>query len=233
MKCVYFSYPTGKRRRYIDSDTLGVSSRKSRGLVLSANFLLSYLKSPELVGAIAASSTYLAKALCRQAEGAHHLIELGAGTGAVTQHLCERFPQTSLIVVERDMLMAAALRRRFRTCTVVADAIQDRKDLFEDIPEHSVAVSSLPFRSLPAAMAAQISVLMKNFLLVSPKRRIVQYTYGQRVPFDSPHPDLVWRRQEFILRNVPPAWVWTLQKSAMRTVYRGDKSCIETPVSKS
>jgi phospholipid N-methyltransferase len=184
--------------------------------ILSAKFLLSYLKAPDLIGAVAPSSAFLAKALCRHAEGAQHLIELGAGTGAVTRHLCEEFPQTSLVVVERDRGMAAALRRRFGACTVVADAIEDRADLFKDIPENSVAVSSLPFRSLPETVAAQISLLMKQFLLASPKRRIVQFTYGRSVPFDAPDPALVWQRRELILRNFPPAWVWTLQSAANR-----------------
>ncbi|MFC6520194.1 hypothetical protein ACFQAT_10855 [Undibacterium arcticum] len=109
--------------------------------------------------------------------------------------------------------MAAALQWRFGTCIVVADAIQARKDLFNEIPDASVAVSSLPFRSFPDTVAVQVITLLRDFLLTSPKRRLVQYTYGQRVPFDSPHKTLIWKRQELILRNVPPAWVWTLQQS--------------------
>jgi phosphatidylethanolamine/phosphatidyl-N-methylethanolamine N-methyltransferase len=185
-------------------------------LTLRTKFFLSYLKSPDLVGAIAPSSVFLAKAMCRHARGAQHLIELGAGTGAVTHHLREEFPAATMVVVERDAPMAAALRRRFGTCTVVADAIQSRKDLFKSIPEHSVTVSSLPFRSLPEPVAEQVITLLRDFLLASPERRLVQYTYGQRVPFDSPHLALVWKRQKFIFRNIPPAWVWTLQQSGKK-----------------
>jgi phosphatidylethanolamine/phosphatidyl-N-methylethanolamine N-methyltransferase len=181
---------------------------------LSTKFLLSYLKAPGSVGAIAPSSTFLAKALCRHARDAQHLIELGAGTGAITQHLREEFPEIPLVVVECDAHMAAALRWRFGACTVVAEAIEDREDLFKDTPDQSAVVSSLPFRSLPEAVAAPIIGLLKDFLLESPKKRLVQYTYGQRIPFDSPHPSLAWKRRELILFNVPPAWVWTLQKSA-------------------
>ncbi|MFT5644738.1 MAG: phosphatidylethanolamine/phosphatidyl-N-methylethanolamine N-methyltransferase [Janthinobacterium sp.] len=170
------------------------------------------MKAPDLVGAIAPSSVFLARTLCRHAHGAQHLIELGAGTGAVTQRLRESFPTATLVVVERDAPMAAALRLRFLTCIVVADAIQSRQDLFSDIPDESVIVSSLPFRSLPKIVAEQIISLLKDFLLASPTRRLVQYTYGQRVPFDSPHPGLVWKRQKLVLRNIPPAWVWTLQQ---------------------
>lgn len=187
---------------------------------MRTKFFISYLKAPGLVGAIAPSSIFLARALCRQPRGAQHLIELGAGTGVVTRHLREEFPEATLVVVEQDALMAAALQRRFGACMVVADAIQDREDLFEDIPELSAVVSSLPFRSLPEAAAAQIIALLNAFLLASPKRRLVQYTYGQRVPFDSQHPALVWKRQEFILRNLPPAWIWTLQQSSKKARFR-------------
>lgn len=172
-----------------------------------------------MVGSIAPSSIFLAKALCRQAHGAQHLIELGAGTGAITRQLREEFPAATLVVVEQNALMAAALQRKFGSCSVVADAVQGRQDLFKDIPEQSVVVSSLPFRSLPAAVASEIITLLSDFLLASPKRRLVQYTYGQRVPFDSQHPALVWRRQKLVLRNLPPAWVWTLQQSGIKTVF--------------
>lgn len=201
------------------SDILdAVADKCHESLNLKTEFFLSYLKSPGSVGAVAPSSVFLAKALCRHAHGALHLIELGAGTGAVTQHLREEFPSATLVVVERNVTMAAALRRRFATCTVVADAIQARKDLFEDIPDQSVTVSSLPFRSLPELVAAQIITLLMGFLMASPERRLVQYTYGQRVPFDSPHLALVWKRQKLILRNFPPAWVWTLQQSNLMSL---------------
>ncbi|MET3132097.1 phosphatidylethanolamine/phosphatidyl-N-methylethanolamine N-methyltransferase [Oxalobacteraceae bacterium GrIS 1.11] len=180
---------------------------------LRAEFFLSYLKSPASVGAVAPSSASLAKGLCRHARGAHHLIELGAGTGVITEHLRDKFPDTSLVVLERDAPMAAALRRRFRTCVVVADAVEERKDLFKDIPAQSVAVSSLPFRSLPEAVAVDIIALLKDFLMASPKRRLVQYTYGRKAPFDSPDVALVWTRQTLVLWNVPPAWVWTLEQA--------------------
>ena len=118
-----------------------------------------------------------------------------------------------MVVVEQDAGMAAGLQQRFSSCSVVADSVEARPDLFRDIPEQSVVVSSLPFRSLPTEATQKIIVLLKDFLLSSPKRRLVQYTYGQRVPFNASHADLVWKRQGLILRNMPPAWVWTLQKS--------------------
>lgn len=127
------------------------TSRK--GANLRATFFLRCLRSPDSVGAVAPSLVFLAKALCRYARGAHHVIELGAGTGAVTKHLRDEFPVADLVVVERDATMAAALQRRFNTCTVVADAIQARNDLFKGNPEPLVTMLYLPFRSLPVTVA--------------------------------------------------------------------------------
>lgn len=180
---------------------------------MSTKFFLSYLNAPGLVGAIVPSSVFLAKALCQHARGARHIIELGAGTGAITRYLHEEFPEVTLMVVEQDGPMAAALERRFGKDIVVADTIQSRQDLISGIPDQSVVVSSLPFRSFPETIAMPVISLLRDFLLASPERRLVQYTYGQRVPFRSPHQALVWKRQNLVLRNIPPAWIWTLQQS--------------------
>ncbi len=53
-------------------------------------FLTSYLRKPDVVGAIAPSSQALAAALCepyRRFRGPAKVLEVGAGTGAVTRHL--------------------------------------------------------------------------------------------------------------------------------------------------
>lgn len=53
-------------------------------------FLRRYVRNPTLVGAIAPSSKALAAAVCepfRLAKGASTVLEVGAGTGAVTRHL--------------------------------------------------------------------------------------------------------------------------------------------------
>lgn len=215
-ECRQFVYPAGLHKAPIP--VCSSPYERNESLPLSTKFFLSYLKAPGLVGAIAPSSVFLAKALCRHARGAQHLIELGAGTGAITQYLREEFPAATLVAVERDAPMAAALQQRFGTCIVVADAIQARTDLFKGIPDQSVVVSSLPFRSFTETVAAPVITLLRDFLLESPKRRLVQYTYGQRVPFGSPHRALVWKRQKLILRNIPPAWVWTLQQSSIKPV---------------
>jgi phospholipid N-methyltransferase len=178
---------------------------------LSTKFFLSYLKAPDLVGAILPSSTHLANALCRHTIGARHILELGAGTGAITQQLRWTFPNVPTIIVERDPELALALERRFARCKVVAECLHERADLLEGLPADSVVVSSLPFRSLPHDVAQKTIALLQAFLQEAPARKLVQYTYGLRPPFEVTSDKLAWSRKELVVRNLPPAWVWTLQ----------------------
>lgn len=180
-------------------------------VTLSTKFFQSYLKSPGLVGAILPSSCWLANALCRHTRGARYIIELGAGTGAVTQHLRATFPNVPMIVVERDAPLAAALELRFGRCKVVAMCLHDAPELLSGLPPDTTIVSSLPFLSLPKEVVAPTVSLLKEFLLHDRRRRLVQYTYGPQRPFDPDSGVLTWRREELVLRNLPPAWVWSLQ----------------------
>ena len=74
-----------------------------------------------------------------------------------------------------------------------------------------VLVSSLPFRSLPPPWHQRTRAAIERFLLADPRRRLVQYTYQPRAPFEtSPASPLVWRCRRTVWHNLPPAWVWEL-----------------------
>jgi phosphatidylethanolamine/phosphatidyl-N-methylethanolamine N-methyltransferase len=179
---------------------------------VKTKFLLHYLKAPSMVGSIIPSSAVLARSLSRHAHGADHIIELGAGTGVITHQLERTFPLVPLVVVERDSRMAGALRARFPRPTIVAANVEDCAHLFDHIPDASVVISSLPFRSLPVPVADDIIRLLSAFLLVSPQRQLAQFSYGHREPFSVPNANLRWTKHELVLRNFPPAWVWTLRQ---------------------
>lgn len=170
-----------------------------------------------MVGSIIPSSAVLARSLSKHAHGAEHIIELGAGTGVITHQLDRTFPQVPLVVVERDGRMAGALRTRFPRPTIVAANVEDCAHLFDNIPDASIVVSSLPFRSLPVPVADDIISLLSAFLLVSPERQLAQFSYGHREPFPAPTARLMWTKHELVLRNIPPAWVWTLRQKIRPT----------------
>lgn len=167
-----------------------------------------------MVGAVAPSSRRLARAMAAAADGADRIVELGAGTGAVTSALVERHAGRPLSACEIDPEWAAALRRRFPAVPVCAlPADQALAQLVLPPCDKVVLVSSLPFRSLPEPWHGRTRQAIEAFLLADPRRRLVQYTYQPRAPFTPLHTDrLVWHCRSTVWGNMPPAWVWELRR---------------------
>jgi phosphatidylethanolamine/phosphatidyl-N-methylethanolamine N-methyltransferase len=147
-------------------------------------FLRHALRRPTAFGSLLPSSRHLAQAMTAQTRGAQLLVELGAGTGAVTRALRLHHPDVPLVAVEAQPHLARHLRERFAGVDVRAQWAHEVRSLC-------------------------------RFLSVDPLRRLVQYTYQPRPPFDLPHSadsrGLRWRRVKTIWRNAPPAGVWVLQ----------------------
>lgn len=77
------------------------------------------IRSPALTGAVAPSSQFLARAMADAAGGAGHIVELGAGTGAVTRALARQHPDATLTLVELQPALARRLARSFPQARVI------------------------------------------------------------------------------------------------------------------
>ena len=175
-------------------------------------FMFLALCRPSTVGAILPSSRQLAETMARAAAGSQQLIELGAGTGAITAALCRQHPQTPLLAVELEPRLAHQLRERFPTVEVRAAPAHKVLREASCLPGSTVLVSSLPFRSLPPPLRLRSSKAIERFLSAQPGRRLVQYSYLPREPFSlQAHSRLRWRRLTAVWGNTPPAWVWELR----------------------
>ncbi len=171
---------------------------------------------PSTVGAILPSSRRLAEAMARAATGSQQLIELGAGTGAITAALRRQHPDVPLLAVELEPRLARQLRERFPTVEVRAAAAHKVLREIVCLPESTVLVSSLPFRSLPPRLRLRSSMAIERFLSERPGRRLVQYSYVPREPFTlQPRSRLRWRRLAAVWGNAPPAWVWELSTAPL------------------
>ena len=175
-------------------------------------FLWELIANPRQVGAVVPSSQALAKRMAemvgRVDEG--YVIELGAGTGAVTSALLERcVPARRLIVIERGAALAEVLRKRFHGVVVLCGDAANLRRLLGRLPQFdqrhiSHVVSSLPLRSLPPDKVS--GILREVGKALRHGGRFVQYTYalasrGLVLPgFENRGSSVVWR-------NVPPARV--------------------------
>lgn len=137
------------------------------------------------------------------------VVELGAGTGVVTEALLARgVPLDRFVAVERSTALAELLRVRFPELRVICgDAANLRRLLRGHRPKGGRGpvqiVSSLPLRSIPAPKVREI--LGEIAALLEHGGRWIQYTYAlsPRQP-----PDGFARRESVVVwKNVPPARV--------------------------
>lgn len=180
-----------------------------------ALFTRELLTNPRSIGAACPSSAYLARAMAAQAcqyvnEGL--VLELGAGTGRVTEALVKSgIDPQRLIIVERSASLSQHLRQRFPELRILeGDAGQLKQLLGTDFDKVSVIVSSLPLRSLPQPVVLSIT---QHFVhLLKRGAVLVQFTYDLR----SPGTDKVNRQttqrftriaSKIIWQNLPPARV--------------------------
>lgn len=173
-------------------------------------FLREWVRSPRAIGMVCPSGSALARSLASLVpqEGNGLVIELGAGTGTVTQELlrCGISPQR-LLVIERAEGMVELLRVRFPGIRVLqADAAQ----LSTYLPANSTVdciVSSLPLVSLPVAVR---DAIIREFHALLGCGVLLQYTYSWSrgyILFQEGFQCVLSRRVWF---NMPPARVMSL-----------------------
>lgn len=177
---------------------------------MPVQLLFALLRNPASTGAVLPSSRALANAMANAAVGADEVVELGAGTGPVTEALLHTLPGVPLIAVELQPKLARGLRARFPAVDVRQASAKHVVDSLAERAGRLVLVSSLPFRSLPREVGVETVDSICRFLSHSAERRLVQFTYQPRAPFAAPR-GLRWHRRAVVWRNTPPAGVWELQ----------------------
>jgi len=94
--------------------------------VHAKTFFWQWLRNPKETGAISPSSVHLARTMAAQVGDTadETIIELGAGTGVITQALIQTGLRSSqLLIVEKNLFMADTLRRRFPGLRIVQEDV--------------------------------------------------------------------------------------------------------------
>ncbi len=177
-------------------------------------FLRYWIRAPLRTGAVLPSGIGLARAMAEQVDfdrdGA--IVELGAGTGAVTRALLDSgVPADRLVVVERNAAFCQHLRAKFENLLVVQGDARYLQSLLasQGVLRVGTVVSSLPLLSL--RVAAQQAVLKESFGMLGTAGSFVQFTYGLLSPVARSLRQslgLRCRLADRVWRNLPPASVW-------------------------
>jgi phosphatidylethanolamine/phosphatidyl-N-methylethanolamine N-methyltransferase len=180
-----------------------------------AAFLRSWVEKPISMGAVTPSGKALARAMARYVdpEAAGPVIELGPGTGAVTEALVARgIEQSRLVLVEFDPSFCRLLRRRYPKATVIqGDAYRIQHLLGGLLREPAAAVvSGLPLQTKP--FKRRLKLMAEAFSLMAPGAPLIQFTYAMVTPIPMRPADISAEASELIWLNVPPARVWVYRK---------------------
>jgi phosphatidylethanolamine/phosphatidyl-N-methylethanolamine N-methyltransferase len=187
---------------------------RRHGLADSASFLKALIAAPRLTGAVAPSGRALARAMAAAtgSPSKGFVVELGPGTGPVTQALIETgIAAERLLLVEYDADFCRMLERRFAGVRVIqGDAYDLPRTLASFVGQPIAAVvSSLPLLNQPQPHRTKL--IADAFALMDPAGVFVQFTYGLQSPI--PREFCANRysalRSRPILLNLPPAFVWT------------------------
>ncbi|MGH9728223.1 MAG: class I SAM-dependent methyltransferase [Candidatus Acidiferrales bacterium] len=183
--------------------------------------------------AIAPSSPHLASAMLAplHLSRARIALELGAGTGAITQSLLEALPAAAtLLVFEINRRFCSHLRRKFKDARLVlinASVANVDAELHRRGYDHVDAVaSSLGLGFMSEAQRTEIFQRLMPFLRENTVLTQYQYIHGMQFAngrlrrlslrptlsryFDSVESKIIWR-------NLPPACVFTCQTRATTT----------------
>jgi phosphatidylethanolamine/phosphatidyl-N-methylethanolamine N-methyltransferase len=178
-------------------------------------FLRSWIEKPLHMGAVMPSSKLLARTMAQYVavDSKGPVIELGPGTGAITNALLEHgVDQKRLVLVEYNPGFCALLRDRYPHARVVqgdAYALRDSLGDLLDAPASAV-ISGLPLVTKP--MLTRLKLIRDAFVALAPGAPFVQFTYSVAPPIPKSLPGVSTEASERIWMNLPPARVWVYRK---------------------
>lgn len=176
------------------------------------HFFKGWIRNPLAMGAFAPSGKSLAKLMAKDVSAGSRVIELGAGTGTVTEALLANgVAPSNLYVVERDPQFVKILERRFPRCHVIAADALALALPFDAAGAFDFVISGLPL--LCFSPDKRYRALREALQLLKPHGRLHQFTYAGRCPVDRDLRALL--RVDSVLLgiaalNLPPGFVYRL-----------------------
>ncbi len=203
----------GHPKKRIDTDDL-------RHKVLDeVRFLKTWFDKPLMTGAVAPSSPALGRLMASHVDPAIPglVVELGPGTGVVTQALIDRGVEPSRIAaIEYSEPFFTLLRQRFADVHFVhGDAYHMRQSLGELLTGKepvAAVVSSLPLFTRP--LPERVRLLDECLDLMPPGAPFIQFSYALVPPVAHGAGRFEIERTGWVVMNLPPARVWIYRRKA-------------------
>ena len=177
----------------------------------NARFLRSWLQRPLTTGAVSPSGKMLARTIAGFVDpfSTGPVIEIGPGTGPVTEALIQRgIAEERLVLLEYSAEFCRLLRGRFPRATIIqGDAYRIAGMLCGVLAAPASAiVSSLPLLTKPEEQ--RLTLLDEAFALGEAQAPFIQFTYGNTSPVPLRGATFSAQCSQRVWLNIPPARVW-------------------------
>ena len=185
-------------------------------LAAYGDFLRGLVNDPKGVSAPTPSSPTLARAIAAEVDLSRDglVIELGPGTGVVTQALLQHgVPADRLIAIEQEPNFAKLMRGRFPSVRVFHRDAMAFERCIRPGAKVAAVVSGLPLLNFP--MFTRRSLLRRALACQDTGGCLIQLSYSWRPPV-TPDAGMLLSKK-IIWRNFPPAHVWTFRNEPSRT----------------
>ena len=194
-------------KRDLDELSCRCESQSESVRVNVPRFAMELVRHPRTVGAICPSGAQLAAAMAACIpDGKGLVIEIGAGTGAVTRAILSRgIASSRLLVLERSPEFCRILHNKFRGLNIVQGSAEQLSSYVPKDASVLAVVSSLPLMNFSSSLRNAILNQMRT--VIGTRGCIIQFTYA--LLGTSPYTRDGFRRdvRRIIPRNLPPAKV--------------------------
>lgn len=174
---------------------------------MTAVMLRKLLTRGTAVASLTESSRALASAACRAVDPSRPqvVVELGAGTGPITEVAAARMhPDSRLVAIEIDPELAEIAKRRVPRAEVRVGDCRDVAALTADLDHVDVVLSGLPVPSLPPAVTEPLWVWLASHAGASFHQLTVMPWVYQAL-YRARFRDV---RFELVVQNLPPGGIY-------------------------
>ncbi|MFN7101177.1 MAG: phospholipid N-methyltransferase PmtA [Pseudorhizobium sp.] len=178
-------------------------------------FFKGWIDGPKSVGAILPTSSVTARRMASVINPSSGLpvLELGPGTGIITKAILARgIAPENLASIEFSTDFYQHLKRTLPGVNFINGDAFDLNSTLGDWRDRKfdAVISAIPLLSFP--MEKRIALLEDLLDRMPPGRPVVQITYGAVSPIDARPDRFKIKHLDFVVRNIPPAQLWTYSR---------------------
>jgi len=179
-------------------------------------FFKGWMDGPKTVGAIIPTSPITARRMASVIDTRSGLpvLELGPGTGAVTKAILEKgVAPESLVSVEYSTDFYDGLVASFPDVRFINGDAFDLDTALEGtgFERFDCVISAIPLLNFP--MARRIELVDRLLDRIPRGRPVLQISYGATSPVSARQSTIAVKPLDWIVRNIPPARLWTYTRA--------------------